>query len=606
MSSIHVMPRFVRFSRCTIALLSAKPVLLLATILINANVARAIDFVVGPKEVIYTKSQRSSLNLKYWPDGNLGVIANGNGTYDFYAANGPKPVMTTGTLTNPGTWKQSVTISNLPSKTFDYVSGGPVYQDPTSGARLMIYHAEKHGHSSRDFYSVLGLAVSTDAAGLAFRDLGTIVEPNLATGRTEVGGGSFAIVDDHLHVYYRDWFPNYTTSEVAVARAPISQLISNALIGQGTAFAKYFNGGWSEPGIGGKSSALEIGNPSNSWLSVSYNDYLDQFMMVNTQWEAGGGDLYLSTSSDGINWSPRQTLARAPGEQFYPTMIGTGSDPTHTGESFYVYYTDSLKGAWSRWKDAELVRRMVRIDSPGVTGEPGESQEPKLDWIPIGGFQSDFQSGAPADGWTYAWNPKGKIGKSSGYVALQWSASELAYNTTGAATQLPGTKSKSHHDDYLFLSADGGHPGNKKYLPMAGYTIQDDDGAGYYRIADSSIYMTNSSLIPKEDGLGVLVYVNDRVIGPSQAVSANGWLANFDRELGQLSVGDTIWVMIDPLKNQYDDSFRGFDFAIQKWDFAMPQLTMMSQFQTTAAVPEPSGIAICFIALAIFPFRCRV
>ncbi len=603
MKSPHQMPCLGPRSRYAVAVLSARPVLLLAAIVINADVARAIDFVVGPEEVIYTKSQRSSLKLKTWPDGNLGVIANGDGTYDFYAANGPKPVMTTGTLTNPGTWKQSVTISNLPSKTFDYVSGGPVYQDPTSGARLMIYHAEKHGKSSKDFYSVLGLAVSTDTAGLAFRDLGTIVEPNLATGRTEVGGGSFAIVDDHLHVYYRDWFPNYSTSELAVARAPIGQLISNALSGYGTAFSKYFNGGWSEPGIGGKSSALEIGNPSNSWLSVSYNDYLDQLVMVNTQWETGGGDLYLSTSSDGINWAPRQIFARAPGEQFYPTVIGTGPNPTHTGESFYVYYTDSQKGAWSRWSDAELVRRMVRIDSPGAAGEPSGTQEPKLNWISISGYQSNFQGGAPADGWTYAWNPKGKVGKSSGYVSLQWSEAEQVYNTTGGITQAPGPK--SHNDDYLNLAFYSGHPGNKKYLPMVGYTIQTDDGAGYYRIADSLIYMPNYSLIPKEDGLGVLVYVNDRQIGPSQGVSENGWLANFDRELGQLSVGDTIWVMIDPLKNQLDDSFRAFDFSIQKWDFAMPQSTMMSQFQASAAVPEPSGIALCLVGLAIIRHRRR-
>jgi len=40
---------------------------------------------------------------------------------------------------------------------------------------------------------------------------------------------------------------------------------------------------------------------------------------------------------------------------------------------------------------------------------------------------------------------------------------------------------------------------------MAGYTIQQQDGAGYYRLTDTSIQLANSTLAPKEDGLQVLV-----------------------------------------------------------------------------------------------------
>jgi hypothetical protein len=346
------------FGRCAVVV---------ALVVVAQNGASAVSLTIGPREVIYTKSQRQNKGLGTWPDGNLGVVPLGNGLYDFYGANGSKPVKTTGTLANPGKSKQSVSITNLPANTFNYVSGGPVYYDAASGARLMIYHAEKHGSSAKDYYSVLGMAVSTDAKGRVFRDLGVIIEPNQQTGQTEVGGGPFAVFDGYLHVYYRDWLADGTRSELAVARAPVTEVINNALAGSATAFDKYYNGGWSQPGLGGLASALEVGNPSNAWTAVSYNDFLDQLVMVSSQWTPTQPDLYLATSVDGINWSPRQAIVTDAGEQFYPTLIGLGADPLVTGESFYVYYTDSMKGSWNRWKDAKLVRRLITLEPVSQT-----------------------------------------------------------------------------------------------------------------------------------------------------------------------------------------------------------------------------------------------
>ena len=51
-----------------------------------------------------------------------------------------------------------------------------------------------------------------------------------------------------------------------------------------------------------------------------------------------------------------------PGEQFYPSLVGTGANPQITGQSFYVYYTDSKKGAWNRWGDAQIARRAITIN----------------------------------------------------------------------------------------------------------------------------------------------------------------------------------------------------------------------------------------------------
>jgi hypothetical protein len=352
---------------------------------------------------------------------------------------------------------------------------------------------------------------------------------------------------------------------------------------------------------------LETGNPANSWLSVSYNDYLGQLVMVSSQWSGDYGDLYYATSPDGVNWDPRRPLAVDPGEQFYPTIIGTGADPTHSGQSFYVYYTDSQKGIWGRPQDAQLRRRAVTITSPANPNPPGNSLGYVANWTSVSDYESDFQAGSPAAGWRYAWDPKGKVGKSSGYASLIWSDLAQAYNTTGGATMVPNPK--THKDDFLSLTADGGHPGQSKYMPIAGYTIQADDGAGLYRLTNSSIEKSNGTLATKEDGLSVRVYVNDTLMGAGQSVSTNGLVANFDRWLGSLQVGDTVWVMIDPLKSQIDDGFKNFDFSLERLVYTAQYPGQATTFAAMSlqsnTVPEPSTIALLVMALSGFCVRRR-
>jgi hypothetical protein len=574
---------------------------LLAVLFFSAG-ASAAEFSIGGAEVVYTKSQRKSGGGANWPDGSFGVVANGNGTYDFYGANSSKSVLTTGTLLDPGATKQSVSITGVPKKTFSYLAGGPVYEDPYSGARLMLYHAEDGG-KGKSFYSMLGMAISTDPGHREFRDLGVIIKPTLSSGNAEVGGGSFAIINGYLNVYFTDWRADGNINFVSAARAPMAELMNNAIVGRPTAFNKYYNGAWSEPGLGGKSSYLENGNPGNSWLGVSYNEYLNQLVMVSSQWSGDGGDLYLTTSSDGVNWAPRTPLAVDPGEQFYPSIIGANG--SITGQKFYAYYTDSQNGAWGRWGDAQLRRREINITSPPGAPGSGNSIGYTADWVSISNFQSDFRTVTPAAGWKYAWDPKGKAGKSSAYVPLLWSESAQAYNTTGGDTTIPNPK--SHNDDFLSLAAGTGHPGQSKYLPMAGYTIQTDDGAGYYRLTDTSIQLASSTPAAKDDGLSVLVYVNDTLIGSPQSVPFGSGLVNFDRMLGALNIGDTVWVMIDPLKNNNNNAFLNFNFSLEKLVYSSQGALFAAGLQLGAAVPEPSTAALLLLALAAYhPRRRRV
>jgi hypothetical protein len=531
------------------------------------------------------------------------VLADPAGGYDFYGANSGSPTKTTGPLTDPGKSKKSVKISGVPGGKFDYVSGGPIYYDQATGARLLVYHAEIWGKSNKDYHSMLGMAVSTDSAGLNFKDLGTIVEPNLQKGFAEVGGGSFAIVNGYMDVYFRDWGGGGVTSELAVARAPLSDLIHNALVGQATPFTKFFNGSWSQPGRGGMSSGLEIGNPANSWSAVSYNNYTNGLVMVTSQYTADGGDLYLASSSDGINWTPRQPIALDPGEQFYPSLIGTGADPQITGQSFYVYYTDSKNGGFGRWSDAQLARRLITIDPPPPPPPP-TIPPPVIspDWTTTADFRAAFQTVKPATGWSYDWDSTGKLGTMSTFTALKWSDMAQTYNTTGGATQVPGTK--THVDDFLSLADGAGNPGQKGYMPIIGYTIQASDGAGTYRIFNSTISKNDGIASPGEDGMQVLVYVNNKQIGSGHAVGMDGQLANFDTNLGALKVGDTVWVMIDPLANQVNDLFTNFDFMVEKsltgTSSPPPSTNPPPKVGPWGSVPEPGAASLFILGLAIF------
>lgn len=519
---------------------------------------------VGDREVIYTTSQRRNLGLNFWPDGNMGVAAAGNGQIHFYAANSSSSVRTTGSLTSPGASKQNVNIYG--SSGYNYLAGGPIYQDPATGTRLMVYHAEVHGGSAQQYYTTLGLAVATDSSGLNFQDLGAIVRPNLPqtlNTSIDIGGGSITAFNGDLYIHYRDFMANGSVNQLAVARAPLSQVISNAMSRQGTQFTKYYNGAWSQPGLGGLSSHLETGNRNNGWTSVTYNDYLNQFVMATTeQYGNDRGDLYFVGSVDGVNWGPRVPIALDVGEQFYPSLVGMGPDPARTGQSFYVYYTDSQAGMWNRWNDALLVRRQITFDPAAPAPPPAPA--PSGNWTSVGSFAGDFQSGAPAAGWKYLWAATGKTGNASTYQPLKWSGAVGAYNTTGGATQV-WSGGKGHVDDYLSLGAAGGHPGQPNYNIISAYTIQPDDGAGLYRIANSSIMKTDSTVSAGEDGLSLAVYVNNAIIGSSMTVPTTGASLNFDRELGQLAIGDTIYVSLGAGANQNYDSFKNFDFTIQRY-----------------------------------------
>ena len=243
--------------------------------------------------------------------------------------------------------------------TFDnaYVGFGSVCLDQASGEILAFYHAEDH-EGVAGYYASVGLAISKDG-GRTFQKMGQVLtsskpkSPSSPDGAQGVGGPA-VIVDpsgQYLYMYFTDWTREGLSHDIGVARSGIVDG------GRPGTWFKYYNGGFTELGLGGRATLIVGGRVPGDWAafpSVSFNSYLNQYLMVY----AAKDGFYAMTSGDGINWaSPTQLLTSATGwsgsgVSLYPTIIG--EDDTHTGKENWLYYGFTPKAL------AEECHHMVR------------------------------------------------------------------------------------------------------------------------------------------------------------------------------------------------------------------------------------------------------
>ena len=282
--------------------------------------------------------------------------------FQFFAANGPHTAITVGTFDDPGATVEAnrLTIQGA-DVDFNYLAGGPIYRDPESGMLIMFYHAERHfSDNGAVFHASLGLASSHDE-GKSFQNLGIILENNAqpdpnARCCADMGGATYTIKEGQFYVYFRDRMEDLSEIYLGVATAPVVEVVAAAREGKTSAWYKYYNG-IQEPGLFGRSSPLELGNPTTDWFSVSYNTTLEKFIMVISTHtnDLSSYSLNLITSNDGYEWSPRVVLYESNDELFYPSIISPDGDPINTGSEFYIYFITFPRGE-SRWSQTELQR----------------------------------------------------------------------------------------------------------------------------------------------------------------------------------------------------------------------------------------------------------
>jgi len=330
-----------------------------------------------------------------WPDTPIGVMRNGN-NYQFFASDGAKhnasrkygsATVTFANLNNPlgvrGPLNNIIhpnpSINSL-YRAYTYIGGGPVYRVPQGlpgvGSLLMVYHAERPTTGQVGFYSLLGLAKSTDG-GRNWTDLGEIIEANQRFQRNLDGYeiGDPRLVTDlsgkYFLIHFPDWIANGTphrkqsTTNLSVARAPVLDLL-RAAFGKPQErlppFVKYYQGEWKRSGINGLSSdVLDKSTHFAGSPQVAYSAYLREYIAIfddNTH-------ITYARSADGLSWSPA-LLLKTGTNVLYATPIGAGGDPTELGPNFFVYYVVNPKG----WPSATVHRLTVSTDGSAAPTPP--------------------------------------------------------------------------------------------------------------------------------------------------------------------------------------------------------------------------------------------
>lgn len=322
-----------------------------------------------------------------WPDTPMGVVKNGD-SYEFFASDGGlhfrqlwqgkwygndkwgSATRAVGTLDNPLGTAPPIDMSIDPNPdpnvnpfyaSYNYMGGGPVYRVPDgmsgAGNLLMVYHAEINTQHNASFYSVLGLASSTNE-GMSWTDLGEIIRLNQAyrdeLDGFDIGDPPLAISPDgkYFYIYFRDWLANgtihwgNTLTAFSVARAPISEVFAAAFGAKPHAagFQKYYAGTWGlQPGIGGYSTDLQPNAPYAGELQVAYNSYLKRYVMI-----IGEGVLFAyAESEDGLKWTTPVVLKQFENvSNTYVMPVGTGDDPHILGQQFYLFYTYGGQDGW--------------------------------------------------------------------------------------------------------------------------------------------------------------------------------------------------------------------------------------------------------------------
>lgn len=218
------------------------------------------------------------------------------------------------------------------------------------------------------------------------------------------------------------------------------------------------------------------------------------------------------------------------------------------------------------------------IRRPSIALNAGEKR--------VANFRSDFRPEQIIKGWKYLWNAPEGWGRSSPLKRSAWTTGPVGdptcYKPLQRMANLKLADGQTMHDLWgvsaeletpahkmvrsLKFSRRHGHPGigplpgsAGRYLPryaILGYTIQDEEGAGQFRIGDS--YLLLSQL--DSDGLDLQIHVNDRAPVLVRSILP-GSVEHFDVQLGDLHPGDTVYIAFGPNGKSYRDGFQ-FDFSL--------------------------------------------
>ena len=220
-----------------------------------------------------------------------------------------------------------------------YILGGMWYNQDEQKLYAPL-HSENHGIFTTEPYHILReihLATSTDK-GLTWTYEGPIITDNLPgtprrsnadfAGPIHSGGdGDHLIYVDERGGYIYIFTDHYTWGGAQFLRHCVARCAMADKMAAGK-WQKFYNGSWSEPGLGGKASYV-------NGYCVSYNEYLKKYLSLNYL-----GGISICDDLAKQDWSPSFHVGKYWGVThlfaFWPTNEAK-NDTGHTGSSFYVY-----------------------------------------------------------------------------------------------------------------------------------------------------------------------------------------------------------------------------------------------------------------------------
>ncbi|HEV8042421.1 MAG TPA: IPT/TIG domain-containing protein [Bryobacteraceae bacterium] len=260
----------------------------------------------------------------------------------------------------------------------NYAAPGSVLQDPTlpPGNLIMLYEAENHcpgGVHQGPFYATVGFARSSDngktwpapqngALGGPTRfPVIQSPEPQPSVPHGYVGDAipsgfvdKSASGDYYLYVAYA--YFSTSGESVRVARAKLGA--------DPLTFMKWYNGSFSQPGIGGLDSAVTAstgcGSRQQTGAEISYNDDLGLYFLIAKCYSGTAGALvggwYYSTATslDLEDWTEPQLIQNSqypltspcPGQTsgqdfdgYYLATMSPGAAPGHTKLTGYFFFS---------------------------------------------------------------------------------------------------------------------------------------------------------------------------------------------------------------------------------------------------------------------------
>ena len=291
--------------------------LLLPAALRGAGDARRSE--LGSQETMLADG---ALGLRYFPDERLAVIRTQPDCRVLVAA-GIASFLLEGPELGKFT-KATKVLEKGPAGAFDngYAGITAAVRAPT-GELLAFYHAEDQekmatvGNGIPGFYCSVALAVSHDD-GRTFEKRGRILSgqlPKDPRGRGDQGVGEAWVFAEPQGAFLYAYYTSHERVDdrgvqICMARCPLAEAT------QPGAWKKFYEGGFTEPGLGGKDTPVMSSGQKNAdavFPHVVFVSALRQFMMTfclnvwreDSRPEQSG--FYVAFSDDGIHW-PRERL----------------------------------------------------------------------------------------------------------------------------------------------------------------------------------------------------------------------------------------------------------------------------------------------------------